>query len=463
MFDKTTYIQRREQLIRQIGSGIILLLGNDESPMNYTDNTFPFRQDSSFLYFFGLDTPHLAAIIDADEHTVTVFGDDISVDDIIWMGPQPALRERAAGVGVTDTAPSAALADRVKSALARGRRVHYLPPYRPENILRLMVLTGNLPPQIKAGFSADLVQAVVAQRSVKSDEEIAQIEIALETTHRMHALAMQMAEPGLLEQDIVGAMEGIAIAGGGRPAFPVILTVHGETLHNHYHGNTLTEGLMILNDSGAESALHYAADITSTFPVGRQFTPRQRDIYQIVYDAQAAATRALKPGVQFRDIHLLACRTLAAGLKDLGLMRGDIDEAVAQGAHALFFQCGLGHMMGLDVHDMEDLGEQFVGYDDTISRSPQFGLRSLRLGKALQPGYVITVEPGIYLIPALIDLWKSERKFEAFIDYDKVESYRDFGGVRLEDDVLITADGYRVLGGHFPKTIEEVEAVRAGR
>jgi len=456
---KKEYVQRRKRLRDQVGSGILLLLGNDVSPMNYADNQYPFRQDSSFLYFLGLDCPGLVAVIDIDQRKECVFGDDLTIDDIIWMGPQPALKDRCEKVGVSQSAPSEKLADTLKEGLRQGRQIHFLPQYRADNLLKIEKLLGLHPDEVQLRVSEKLIKAVVAQRSIKSEEEIRQIEMALDIAYEMQMTAMRMARPGVYEREIAAAMEEIAVSMGGRLSFPTIFTIHGQTLHNHYYGNMMSTGDLVINDSGAENAMHYASDITRTIPIGGKFSPRQRDIYSIVMAAQENAIKAIKPGIEFRNIHLLACETLVSGLKDLGLMKGDCREAVASGAHALFFQCGLGHMMGLDVHDMEGLGEDYVGYTDTIKRSNQFGLRSLRLGKSLEIGFVVTVEPGLYFIPALIDRWKAEKKHESFINYEKLESYTDFGGVRLEDDVLVTENSCKVLGRPIPKTIDEVEAL----
>jgi Xaa-Pro aminopeptidase len=438
---------------------VILFLGNDESPMNYTDNQYPFRQDSSFLYFFGLDSPGLAAVIDVDEGTECLFGNDLTVDDIVWTGPQPTLAERRGEVGVGQSAPLDQLQAILGKAKDQGRAIHYLPQYRGDNILDIQRLLGIGPAEIATGASKALIRAVVAQRSIKGSEEIAEIEAAVNITREMHVLAMKMSKPGLYERDIAGALAGLALSRGGRLAFPTIFSIHGETLHNHYHGNQMSAGDIAVNDSGAESAGHYAGDITRTIPVSGKFSQRQREIYAIVFDAQEKAIAAVRPGVEFRDVHRLACTRLLSGLKDLGLIKGDPDEAVDAGVHTLFFQCGLGHMMGLDVHDMEGLGEQYVGYTDTVKRNPEFGWKSLRLAKALEPGFVLTVEPGLYFIPELIDRWKAAEKCLPFVDYHKVQQYRDFGGIRLEDDILVTEDGHRLLGKPIPKTIEEVEDI----
>jgi Xaa-Pro aminopeptidase len=460
MFSRDVYTRRREVLKKSVKSGLLLFLGNEESPMNYPANQYSFRQDSSFLYYWGLDTPSLAAVLDLDNGSETLFGDDPTVADIVWTGPQPLLRDKAAGVGVGQSLPMSNLRDRVIAAVRKGQAVHYLPPYRADNVLKIEQLLGLHPSFVREYASVEFAKAVVAQRAIKAPEEVAEIEKAIDITYEMQIYAMKNAHAGMVEREIAGAMHGIALSQGGNLAFPIIFSIHGETLHNHYHGNVMGDGNIIVNDCGAESALHYAGDLTRTFPVSGKFTERQRDVYGIVIDAQKRALEAIKPGVPHREIHLLACRTLAAGLKQLGLMKGDLNEAVAQGAHAMFFQCGLGHMMGLDVHDMEDLGEKYVGYEG-VERSTQFGLCYLRLARPLQPGFVITCEPGVYIIPELIDQWKAERKHEQFINYDLLERFRDFGGIRIEDDVLVTETGYRVLGKPVPKTIAEVEAACA--
>jgi len=438
---------------------VVLFLGNDESPMNYPANPYHFRQDSSFLYFFGLDSPGLAGLVDIDNNKDIIFGNDVDVEDIIWMGFQSLLKDRAVKVGVQETAPLEKLAEILKTSLGKGQKAHFLQPYRIENVVKIEQLLGIKSSLIKDYVSKELVDAVVEQRSVKIEEEIEQIEIALEASYKMHTTAMKMTKPGRYEIEISGAIEGIALSHGAGVSFPVILSMDGQTLHNHYHGNQLKEGRMVVNDSGAESSLHYAADITRTIPVSGKFTPKQARIYNLVLKAQEEGIQAIKPGIKYRDVHLKAVKVIASGLKELGLMKGDVEEAVKAGAHALFMPHGLGHMMGLDVHDMEDIGEDQVGYDNNTNRSEQFGLAYLRLAKELKPGNVLTVEPGIYFIPALIDKWSKENKFAEFIDYKKVEEYRDFSGIRIEDDVLVTDNGYRVLGKPIPKILEDVEAI----
>jgi Xaa-Pro aminopeptidase len=459
MFEANIYIQRRARLRQQLGSGVLLFLGNQESPMNYPANPYHFRQDSSFLYFFGLDSPDLAGIIDVEADRDILFGNDVSVDDIIWMGDQPLMRDRGGRVGLSETLTLDKLKETIKDSLAKGKKVHILPPYRPENALKLQSLLSVPADKVKDHVSEALVLAVVEQRSVKITEEIEQIELALDTTHDMHTTAMRMAKPGVLESEIAGRIEGIALSHGGNVTFPVILTINGQILHNHFHGNTLEEGRLMVNDSGAETAMHYAADITRTMPVGGRFSRKQEEIYNIVLQAQTTAIDSIRSGVMNKQVHFRAVTSIAAGLKDLGLMRGDVEEAVKAGAHALFMPHGLGHMMGLDVHDMEDLGEKYVGYDKSVQRSDQFGLAFLRLAKELRPGYVLTVEPGIYFIPALIDKWIKEDKHTEFIDFDRINEYRDFGGIRIEDNVLVTEEGCRVLGKLIPKTVAELEAI----
>lgn len=459
MFEAKIYNERRNKLRKSLSPGIALFLGNQDAPMNYPANTYHFRQDSSFLYFFGLNESGVAAIIDIDGGKDILFGNDVTLDDIIWMGPQPTMQERGKLVGVNTTSPMAKLEEFISDAIKSGRKIHYLPPYRAEKTLRLEKLLGIPSANIKAGASEELIKGVVALRSVKDEHEIKEIEKAIDIAWEMHTTAMKMAKPGVYEREIAGKIEGISLSHGGPVSFPVILSINGQTLHNHYHGNMLKEGRMMVCDAGSETEMSYSSDLTRTVPVGGKFSQRQKEVYEIVLKANVEAINAIKPGVPYRDIHLMSAKIIASGLKDLGLMKGDTDKAVQEGAHALFFPHGLGHMMGLDVHDMEDLGENYVGYDDEIKRATQFGLAFLRLGKKLQEGFVLTVEPGIYFIPALIDKWKNEKKFTEFINYEKVETYKDFGGIRIEDDVLVTKDGNRVLGKPVPKTVEEIEAI----
>ncbi len=462
MFSANTYTKRRQKLKEQVGSGLILLLGNEESSMNYKDNIYPFRQDSSFLYFFGLNQPSLAAIIDIDENEEIIFGDELTLDDIIWTGPQTSIADQANQVGVLNTKPHNKMFSYINKVRGQHRNVHYLPPYRPENQMKLRSLLDISLDNIPEHYSRILVKAIVQQRSIKSKEELNEMEKAVNTTLKMHMTAMYMAKKGMREADLAGMVQGVAVGGGGMLSYPVILTVNGQTLHNHHHHNELKSGQLVLGDFGAETSMCYAGDITRTFPVDKKFTTQQKEIYNIVLKAEMESIQALKPGIAYRDVHLQAAAIIAEGLKDLGIMKGDTKEAVAAGAHALFFPHGLGHMIGLDVHDMEDLGEENVGYDDKIKKSNQFGLRFLRLGKELEKGNVLTVEPGIYFIPELIDRWRSENKFTEFLNYEKIETYKDFSGIRIEDDVAITKDGYQVLGNPIPKTIEEVETVREG-
>jgi len=461
MFEAKVYSERRRKLKNQVGTGLILIPGNTEAAMNYPANTYHFRQDSDFLYFFGLDHPDLAGVMDVDADMDYLFGNDADMDDIIWMGPQPALKDRAFRVGVIQTAPYHKLDEKIRDAVSKGRKIHILPPYRGKNILKFSSLLGKGHVEIKEMVSEELIRAVVKLRSVKEEVEIKEIEQAMDVAYKMHTTAMKMAKPGIIENEIAGTIEGIALAEGNGVSFPIILTINGQTLHNHYHGNTLSVGRMMVTDAGAESALHYASDITRTVPVGGKFNQRQKEIYGIVLKANTEPIKSIKPGITNKSLHLIAAEIIGSGLKDLGLMKGNIEEAVNQGAHALFFPHGLGHMMGLDVHDMEGLGEDYVGYNEEVKRSDQFGLAYLRLGKKLEKDFVFTIEPGIYFIPALIDQWKSEKKFMDFINYDKVETYKDFGGIRIEDDVLVTSTGYRVLGKPIPKTVEEVERTMA--
>lgn len=459
MFAKEKYLARRQKLAEAVGSGLILLLGNEESPMNYADNTYHFRQDSSFLYFCGLKDAGLAVVIDPEENREILFGYDYTVDDVVWMGPQPSLAARAESVGIKEAVPTEKLAEVLQNAVAGGRKIHFLPQYRAENKIKLQTLLNIPAPEVNQNASETLIKAVVDMRNIKDEDEIREIEQAIAVSYEMHTTAMQMTRPGMVEREVAGLMEGIALQKGRGLSFPIIFSIHGETLHNHGHDNIMTDGRLVVHDSGVESLEHYASDITRTYPVNGKFTQKQKEIYEIVLKSQLAAIDAIKPGVFYRDVHLITARVIADGLKELGLMKGDMAEAVKAGAHALFFPHGLGHMMGLDVHDMENLGEKYVGYDETVERSTQFGLAYLRLARKLRPGYVLTVEPGIYFIPELIQQWKAAGKFTEFINYEKVETYLDFGGVRIEDDVLVTENGHRVLGKPIPKTVREIEEI----
>lgn len=443
MFSATTYQKRRHLLAQDVNSGLILLPGNGEAPLNCPDNIYPFRQDSSFRYFAGVNQADLTLVINADDGSSSLYGDDITLDHIVWMGEQPSIRELANRSGIDKIGSLANLATLLTNT---SQQVHYLPAYREARFRQLQDWLGISRPNVEANFSVELIKAVIKQRSIKSAEEVAEMEIAVATTRRMHHSAMDLASPGITEAFVAGLIEGMAIQDGGRLAYPAIVTRNGHILHNHYHGNELNTGDLLLIDAGAESASGYAGDITRTCCVGRELDNQQRPIYDLVKKAEEDIIADLKPGVPYRDYHLRAGEIIAAGLKDIGLMKGDPAEAVAAGAHALFMPHGLGHMIGLDVHDMEDLGEDLVGYNDDIKRSEQFGTRSLRLGRKLEAGFVITVEPGIYFIPALIDRWKADGLHKDFINYDALPAYRNFGGIRIEDNILITESGNRVLG-----------------
>lgn len=460
MFSKTTYTNRRERLRKDVASGIILILGNNEAPMNYRANTYHFRQDSNFLYFFGLDQPTLAGVLDIDANEDIIFGDELTMEDVVWTGPLPTIAEQANGVGVAKTLPFVELSVFLKNALDKKRHIHFTPPYRHDNMILLSELLGQPVAKLKENASETLIRAIVAQRSYKSAEEIAEMERAVNISGAMHVAVMKAAAAGKKEAELAGIAAGIATGMGGALAYGIILSVKGQVLHNHHHYNTLKSGQLLLGDHGAETDTHYAGDLTRTCPVDKKFTDRQRDIYNLVLDAEVSAIESLKPGLPYLDVHLAAARRMAEGLKSLGLMKGDLNEAVAQGAHALFFPHGLGHQIGLDVHDMEDLGEDYVGYSDTIKRSKLFGTAYLRLGRELEPGFVLTVEPGLYFIPELMDQWEAEGKFTDFINYGALKDWRNFGGIRIEDNVLVTENGHRVLGKPVPKTVAEVEALR---
>ena len=460
MFSSETYVKRRQELLNKVNSGIILLPGNEESPMNYTDNPYHFRQDSTFLYYFGLSRPGLVALLDTSNGNVSVYGDDFVVEDFVWMGEQPTINELAALCGVENTGSITDLYHRISQANKQSETIHWLPQYRSKNILKLMDMTGLGVQEIKTTASTELIMAVVSQRSYKASEEIVEIEKGIDTTVDMHIAAMKMVYPGMSELEVVVEIEKIARATGGDISFPTIATINGQTLHNHYHGNIIKEGQLFLLDCGAETSMGYAGDLSSTFPVGQTFSSLQKDIYKLVLKSHYACVDELKPGVTFKNVHRAACLTITKGLKSMGLIKGDVESAVDAGVHALFFPCGTGHMMGLDIHDMENLGEEFVGYGGE-PKSTQFGLKSLRLGRELEQGFVVTIEPGIYFIPELIDQWRAEKKFMEFLNYTEIDKFRNFGGIRNEEDYLITSDGNRLLGSKKkPMLIEEVEALR---
>ena len=459
MFNFEVYEGRREALKSKVHSGILLFLGNSEAAVNYPGNQYRFRQDSTFNYFFGMTDPDLAAAIDLESGEEIIFGNDVDIDDIIWMGPQPLLRDKAEKVGVYKTDVLSALDDYIAKAVASGRKVHFLPPYRYHNMIQINRLLGIPFDKMKQSASEEFIKAVVSLRIIKQECEIAEIEKACDIGYQMHYAAMKMMKLGMVEQEIVGVMEGISISHGLMPSFPIILSQNGETLHNHSHHQVLTEGRMVVIDAGAETNTNYTSDFTRTLPASGRFTQQQKEIYNIVAAANNLAISLARPGKTYSEVHQAASRVIAQGLVDLGLLKGNADEIVAAGAHSLFMPHGLGHNMGMDVHDMEDLGENYVGYDDTHKRSSQFGLGSLRMGKMLEAGHVVTVEPGIYFIPALIEQWEREVTNAHFVNFEKLRSYYKFGGIRLEDDILITPSGCRLLGSkRLPITVEDVES-----
>lgn len=458
MFSKETYMARRAKLKQTIGSGLLLFLGNDESGMNYADNTYHFRQDSTFLYFFGLPYAGLSAIIDIDNDKEIIFGDELTIDAIVWMGTQPTLKEKSEAAGIKEVRPFKEIETYLKNAQQKGQPIHYLPTYRAEHQIKLFQWLGIVPGAEKP--SVPFIMGVVNQRNYKSEEEIAEIEKACIVTADMHLTAMRTVRPGIRESDVAAAVAEVAFANNYQLSFPIIATINGQTLHNHDHSHMIKSGDMLLLDAGAETEMGYAGDMSSTIPADSKFTTRQKDIYDIQVAAHEAAVAALRPGIPFVDVYELSCKVIMEGLKDLGFVKGDPMEAVKAGAHAMFMPCGLGHMMGLDVHDMEDLGQIYVGYDDETRPIDQFGTSSLRMGRRLQEGFVITDEPGCYFIPALIDQWRAQGIHKEFLNYDKIETFKDFGGIRLEDDILIIPGGSRFLGDkRTPITVEEVEEI----
>lgn len=460
LFSKQTYIERREVLRKRMGSGLIIIMGNNDSPMNYPANVYKFRQDSCFLYYFAQHRDGLVGVIDADEGKEYLIGNDIDIEDIVWFGQVDSVADMAAEVGVANSAPMSQLKVLVDKAKSQGRKIHYLPPYRYDIQIQLMDLLGIHPSQQRANASVELIKAVVDQRAVKSAEEIAEIEKACAIGYEMHTTAMKLCKPGVTEQYIAGVIGGIASAKGCITSFPSILSMHGEIMHGYPSPRPLEAGRLMLCDAGAETNENYCSDNTRTTPINGKFDQRQRDLYNIVVECHDYALSIAAPGVKWWDVHFGVARLMTERLKELGLMKGDTDEAVKNGAHAMFMPHGLGHMMGMDVHDMEGLGQTYVGFDDEVQPNlEQFGTNCLRCGRRLQEGFVMTDEPGIYFIPALIDDWKAKGHCQEFLNFDLLETYKDFGGIRLEDDILITKDGCRFLGKNLiPYHIDDVEA-----
>jgi len=469
MFSKEVYARRRQTLVAKMADsaaegkrGIALFIGNTEAPAQYKDNCYKFRQDSTWLYFFGIDQPLYAAIIDLDNGNETIFANDVEIGDIIWMGPQPSVASVAASVGVEKSAPYTDLNAAVAKVLAEGRPVHFVKPSRYYNTMKIASLLGCGTDEVAGRFSLALTKAIISMRLVKEDCEIEAIDDACNLGYEMHTVARNSIVPGIIEQEIVGKMDGVTLSKGWGVSFPTILTQHGETLHNHLHDKIIEPGKLMVIDAGAESNVHYASDFTRTYPTSGKFTAKQREIYQIVCDCNDFAFSMTRPGISYREVHLKTMHLMLEELRALDIVRGDVQDMVEAGIAGLFMPHGLGHNMGLDVHDMEDYGENYVGYDDDQKRSPQLGLGSLRMARKLVPGNVITDEPGIYFIPALIEKWKSEKTDQGFVNYSKLESYYDFGGIRLEDDVLVTADGARRLGKErLPISPDDVEAAMA--
>ena len=463
MFSKETYIRRRAELKKLVGEGVIVLFGNNESPANYPANGYaPFRQDSSFLYYFGQHRDGLVGIIDIDNDEDILIGDDIDIEDIVWMGFVPSVADLAAEVGITKTAPMSQLRQVCCCTTATNRRIHFLPPYRYDTKIQIMDLTGIHPSKQKEAASLPLIKAVVKMRATKSAEEIAYIEAACDVGYVMHTTAQLLIRPGVTERFVGGQVDGIARSLAQGNSFGTIFSQHGEIMHGSPSDAPLEDGRLVLCDAGCELN-DYCSDHTRTMPVNGKFTQRQQEIYSIVEQCHDYVLKVAKPGVKYQDVHFAVCRLMTERLKELGLMKGDTEEAVRAGAHAMFLPHGLGHMMGMDVHDMEGLGQIYVGFDDeTRPNLEQFGTNCLRMGRKLEPGFVVTDEPGIYFIPHLIDLWRNEGHCAEFLCFDKLDTYKDFGGIRIEDDLLITNDGCRFLGSkRIPYHPAELEAFMA--
>ena len=461
MFAKEIYIRRRSALCGKMGSGLILIPGNMLTPNNYLNNAYYFRQDSSFLYYFGLNTPALVGLIDADSGEVALYGDDFTVEDIIWTGPQPSLCEQGAEAGVSNTFPLADMKTHLTKAIVQGRRIHYLPPYRGETKLLLADLLGLKPGALHDHKSVELMMAVAEMREKKGPEEIEELEKSFHIGYAMHTTAMKMCRPGIVEREIAGTIEGISKAFGRGVSFPPIVSQHGETLHNLHSDGVLQNGRLLLCDAGAEGLSYYCSDHTRTYPVSGKFSQKQKDIYNIVLAAHDRVAAMIAPHMPYMDIHNTALRIEAEGLISLGLMRGTAEDAVAAGAMTLFMPHGLGHGMGLDVHDCEAIGERSFDFSEITEQAAKSGTCIQRSTWRIEPGTVMTDEPGIYFIPALIDKCKAEGKYKGIVDYDALDAYRDFGGIRIEDDVIVTETGSRMIGGdkRIPITVDELEAV----
>lgn len=464
LFSKSTYVERRNELKKLVGSGLVVLFGNNDSPANYPSNTYKFRQDSSFLYYFGLHRNGLVGVIDVDNDREYLVGDEIDIEDIVWYGSVTSVAEMAEMTGVARTAAMRELPAIVESAKAQGEEVHFLPPYRFDNQIQIMDLLGIHPSQQKAAASLKLIAAVVEMRTTKTEEEIAELERAAEIGYEMHTTAMRLCRPGITEQYIGGMVDGIANAYGCMVSFQTIATQHGEVMHGNPSPAKLEAGRLMLVDAGAETNENYCSDNTRTTPVSGVFTQKQKDIYNIVVECHDHVLEVAKPGVKWWDVHFAVCRIITERLQQLGLMKGDVEESLKAGAHAMFLPHGLGHSMGMDVHDMEGLGQVYVGFDNEVRPSTQFGTNALRFGRRLQKGFVVTDEPGIYFIPALIDDWKKNGTNAQFLNFDKIDEYRDFGGIRIEDDVLITDEGCRFIGSkRIPYHVEDVEEFMRSR
>ena len=462
MFSAKTYAARRNMLRTKIGSGIILLPGNSLSPNNYPNNAYYFRQDSSFRYYFGLNVPSVVGVIDADTGEEALYGDDFTVEDIIWTGPQPTLRELGAEVGVTATFPMAELEKRLRKAVSLGRKIHYLPPYRGETKLQLSALLGIKPELLHDYKSVELMFAVAEMREKKSAEEVEAMERAFLIGYQMHTLAMKMCRPGVVEREIAGAIEGIAKSSGSGLSFPSIVSQHGETLHNLNADGVLEQGRLLLCDAGCETVDGYCSDHTRTYPVSGRFTQKQKEIYNVVLAAHDHVARIVKPHMMYTEIHNAAYMTLAEGLVALGLLKGTAADAVASGAMTMLMPHGLGHGLGMDVHDCEAMGERSFDYGSIAERAAESGTCVYRAAWRIEPGTVMTDEPGLYFIPALIDKCRAEGKYKGIVDYDALEAYRDFGGIRIEDDILVTESGSRIIGDRkIPVTVEELEGLKS--
>jgi Xaa-Pro aminopeptidase len=438
----TTLLQRRKKLAAAIANPVILWSGRAPS-RNFAANRFPFRASSHFLYFAGLSLDN--AVIRLDRGKLELFMDNSSADDELWHGKMPTREEIALEIGADAAYPLSELSLKTKEAATIA--VQDVVTYQQQ----CQLLTRNIAPANKSeGIDLELAKAIVNLRLVHDRAALVEIKKAVAVSIEAHLAGIKAVSEAKCEAEVRSAMEGIIIANNMTCAYSSIVTVRGEVLHNETYHRPLRSGDLLLADVGAETNSGWASDITRTFPVSGKFSSTQKDIYDIVLKAQTSCIERIRPGIEYRDIHLLACEVIAEGLINLGILQGRATDLVEMDAHALFFPHGIGHLLGLDVHDMEDLGD-LAGYEESRQRSDRFGLGYLRLDRSLQPGMVVTIEPGFYQVPAILNSPQFRNKFRDFVNWEKLDRFADVRGIRIEDDVLVTDSGCEVLTADLPK------------